>query len=46
VVTGEKLKVPFSTVAYHVLGAMTPLTSKAMVFRPGRMPASCRSWIP
>ena len=46
VVTGEKLRTPLRTVAYQVPGAIVSETSKARLFRPGRKPASCRSWTP
>ncbi len=46
VVSGEKLKMPLSSAAYHVPGSMVPDTSQARVFSPGSTPASCRSWTP
>src|SRR5262245_23735767 len=46
VVAGEKLKTPLSKVAYHVVGSRVSEMSHARLFRPGRMPASCRSWTP
>ena len=46
VVCGEKLKMPLSRVPYQESGGIAALTSKASVFRPGRIAASCRSCTP
>jgi hypothetical protein len=43
VVAGEKLRLPLSSVPYQLCGGACPETSKARLFRPGRMPASYRS---
>ena len=46
VVAGEKLKMPLSSVAYQVVGSIVSETSQARLLRPGRTPASWRSWTP
>ena len=46
VVAGEKFRVPLRMVPSHDEGGICLLTSKARLFSPGRMPASCRSWTP
>ena len=43
---GEKLKMPLSRVPYQLLTSMVSETSKARLLRPGRKPASWRSWTP
>ena len=45
VVAGEKLNTPLRSVPMMLDGGIVAETSKARLLRPGRMPASWRSWI-